>query len=82
MSHRDIILTIIVFILNMNIIHIIGEMMGDSCVGILIIRVLIVGNNHGLGLFCRSLLLLIRMIKAMIEFSGTMSWFEACLAYN
>ena len=82
-SHLDMIWTAIVFMLKMNIVHIIGEMMGSSCVGMpLIISMLIVRNNHGLLLIFRSLLVLIREIKTVIAFSGSMSQFEAYLTYN
>ena len=82
-SHLDMIWTAIVSMLKMNIVHIIGEMMGSSCVGMpLIISMLIVRNNHGLWLIFGSLLVLIREIKTMIAFSGSMSQFEAYLTYN
>ena len=82
-SHPNMILTTIVFILEMNIVHIISEIMGSSYIRMpLIIIMLIVCNNHGLRLVCSSLLVLIRKIKSMIALSSNMSWFETYLTCN
>jgi hypothetical protein len=76
-SHLNMILVIFIFIEQVNIVGIIGEMMGGSS-----ISSVVTCSNHDLRLVSRIALILIRKIKPVIALSSRMTWFKTYLTCN
>jgi hypothetical protein len=77
------IMVVVIFIEQVNIVGIIVEMMGGSSIRMpLIISSVVTCSDYGLRLISRIALILIRKIKPVIALSSRMTWFKTYLTCN
>jgi len=82
-SHLNMIMVVVIFIEQVNIVGIIVEMMGGSSIRMpLIISSVVTCSDYGLRLISRIALILIRKIKPVIALSSRMTWFKTYLTCN